>query len=273
MKSWIFLINTSIRELQRHARSNRLEIDNITCGYEESRTEHARLHEELAQREKALRDTCIRSIHEVEELKRARNMRIDKFTRHEMRESHATVQERTSQVQELQGQRNIWVILQGAESSCSGKFSHYPSPPCSCSKSLLYAKLWPKSAIWYMELAWYIGNRFWRSTCSDRFVIDTLSRNASLLESKCYRWEPGTTKYREICRQKCRNKIEMPFQSRDWQGNPAEGSYPQNYYMADQQRLQILMTIMFRNSIRDGTKLYCRCQKFHSMMSWKVCTN
>ena len=36
---------------------------------EESR---AKLHEELAQREQALRETLIRSIHEVEELKRER---------------------------------------------------------------------------------------------------------------------------------------------------------------------------------------------------------
>ena len=29
----------------------------------------------------------------------------------------------------------------------------------------------------------------------------------------------------------------------------------------------------FRNSIQDGTKFYCRCQKFHPMISWKACTN
>ena len=29
----------------------------------------------------------------------------------------------------------------------------------------------------------------------------------------------------------------------------------------------------FRNSIQDGTKFYYRCQKFHPMKSWKVCTN
>ena len=30
--------------------------------------------------------------------------------------------------------------------------------------------------------------------------------------------------------------------------------------------------MMFRILIRDGTKFYCRCQKFHPMISWKVCT-
>ena len=43
-------LNTSIREFQRQAHSNRLEIDNVNYGYEESRREQARLHEEVAQR-------------------------------------------------------------------------------------------------------------------------------------------------------------------------------------------------------------------------------
>ena len=44
----------------------RLEIYCTTQGYEESRKEQARLREELAQRERVLRETQIRSIHEVE---------------------------------------------------------------------------------------------------------------------------------------------------------------------------------------------------------------
>ena len=77
-------------------------MDNVRYGYEESRREQARLHEELAQREKALRDTRIRNIHEVEKLKRAQEMRIDEFPWHELSESHATIQGLTSQIQELQ---------------------------------------------------------------------------------------------------------------------------------------------------------------------------
>ena len=55
-------------------------IVSANCGYEESRREQARLHEELALREKALRDTRIRNIPEVEELKRAQEMRVDEFS-------------------------------------------------------------------------------------------------------------------------------------------------------------------------------------------------
>ena len=37
------------------------------------------------EREKALRDTQILSIHEMEELRRVQEMRIDEFSRHELR--------------------------------------------------------------------------------------------------------------------------------------------------------------------------------------------
>ena len=47
-------LNTCIREFQRQAHSNRLELDSVNCEYQESRREQARLHEELALREKAL---------------------------------------------------------------------------------------------------------------------------------------------------------------------------------------------------------------------------
>ena len=60
----------SIRELQRQIHPSRKEVDHTNLGYETSRREHARLHEESAQRERALRETHSRSIHEVEELKR-----------------------------------------------------------------------------------------------------------------------------------------------------------------------------------------------------------
>ena len=88
---------------------------------EESRP---RLHEELAQREKSLRDTRNSNIQEVEYLKRAQEMRINEFSRHEMRESHATVQELTSQIPELQERMNYMNDsgeFQVVESTCSGK--------------------------------------------------------------------------------------------------------------------------------------------------------
>ena len=99
-------LDSSVRDLQRQLGSNRLEIGNVNYGYQEPRTEQARLHEELAQRERVLRETQIRSIHEVGELKRAQEMRIDEFSRNELTDAHATIQEVTSQIQELQERMN-----------------------------------------------------------------------------------------------------------------------------------------------------------------------
>ena len=64
------------RDLQRQLDSDRLEIYCTNQGFEESRKEQARLHEDLAQRERVLRETQIRSIHEMAELKRAQEMRV-----------------------------------------------------------------------------------------------------------------------------------------------------------------------------------------------------
>ena len=59
-------LDSSVRDLQRQLDSNRLDFYCTNQVYEESRKEQARLHEELAQRERILRETQIRSIHEVE---------------------------------------------------------------------------------------------------------------------------------------------------------------------------------------------------------------
>ena len=64
----------------------------------------------------------------------------------------------------------------------------------------------PRPAIWHMEFVWDTGKRVWKSTSSDRFMTDTLSRNSSHFESKCYRWKPCAEEYRETCRQKWRTK-------------------------------------------------------------------
>ena len=37
--------------------------------------------------------------------------------------------------------------------------------------------------------------------------------------------------------------------------------------------LSLFMNIIFRSSILDGMKFYYLCQRFHPMISWKVCTH
>ena len=89
-------------------------------GCVESRREQVRLQEELAMREKSLRDTQIRS-----------------------RESHDTIQRLTSQKQELQEKVNCMNDsgeFQEVESNFRGHFSRSQSTR-SYSKSTYYAKL------------------------------------------------------------------------------------------------------------------------------------
>ena len=68
----------------------------------------------------------------MEELKRAQEMRIDEFSRQELRESQATIHEFTSQIQELQERVNLtndFREFQVVESACSGRLSHLASQP------------------------------------------------------------------------------------------------------------------------------------------------
>ena len=49
--------------------------------------------------EKALRETQIRSMHEMGEMKRAQELQVDEFSVQKLRESNETLQRLTSQVQ------------------------------------------------------------------------------------------------------------------------------------------------------------------------------
>ena len=78
-------LNTCISELQQQTYAQRLEFENAHHGYVESRREQVRLQEELVMKEKALRDTRSRSIHEMGKLKRAQELRVDDFSVHKLR--------------------------------------------------------------------------------------------------------------------------------------------------------------------------------------------
>ena len=72
--------NTCISQLQQQTYAQRLELEDAYLGYVESRREQVRPQEELVMKEKALRDTQIRSIHKMGELKRAQELRVDEHT-------------------------------------------------------------------------------------------------------------------------------------------------------------------------------------------------
>ena len=68
----------------------------------------------------------------MEKLKRAQEIRIDEFSRKELRESQAAFHELTSQIPEVYERVNLMHDsreFQEVESICSGKLSHVPSQP------------------------------------------------------------------------------------------------------------------------------------------------
>ena len=79
-----------------------MEIGHVRTGYEQSGRELDLLHEELANRERALRDTRMRGIHEMEELERTHELRVDEFSKGQLIENQNTIEELTGKVRELQ---------------------------------------------------------------------------------------------------------------------------------------------------------------------------
>ena len=125
-------LNNFINYLQQKGYAQRLDLENTHHGYVESRREQVRLQEELVMKEIALRDTQIRSMHEMGEMKRAQELRVDEFSVQKLRESHETIQRLASQVQELQERMNYlndFREFHEVESNESEHFSHFPSQP------------------------------------------------------------------------------------------------------------------------------------------------
>ena len=91
-------LNSCINELQRQAYAQRLDLEDAHHGHIESRRAQSRL-EELSVGGGALREAQIRNIHEMGEMKRAQELRVDKFSVQKLRESHETIQRLTSQMQ------------------------------------------------------------------------------------------------------------------------------------------------------------------------------
>ena len=83
-------LNNCISELQQQAHAQRLELQGAQHGYVEPRREQVRLQEELSMKEKVLRDTQIRNMHEMTEMKRAQELRVDEVSVQNVRENHDT---------------------------------------------------------------------------------------------------------------------------------------------------------------------------------------
>ena len=94
--------------------------------------DEVRLQEEFSLKEKVLRNTQIRNMHEMGESKRAQEQRIDEVSVRKLRENHETIQQLTSQLQQMQEQLNPMNDsgdFQDVESNFCGRLSHVSSQP------------------------------------------------------------------------------------------------------------------------------------------------
>ena len=144
----------------------RLAQQDAQYGFVESRREQVRLQEELSMKEKVLRNTQIRNMHEMGEIKRAQEQLVDEVSLQKLRENHETIQQLTSQLQQKQEQMHSMIgsgDFQDVESNSCGRLSHVSSQLAMIpsSRSLLSRdKGLPLDT---RELNWITGKRFWKS--------------------------------------------------------------------------------------------------------------
>ena len=155
------LAENNICELKRQIDSQAVKIGHTRTGYEQSRREQA--HEELADRDRALRDTRTGSIQKLEDLKRDQEFRLEEFSIRKLVENH----------------------FKDVESVRSVQLFHVPSQlalfPLPREPGGLLSR--DKNAAKYMGYAWYIGKRFCKSTS---VFFDNLYRNAQMKGFLCY---------------------------------------------------------------------------------------
>ena len=111
--------------------SQRREIDHTIAGDEQLRRDRLLLHEQLSEQNRDLREAYIKSLYEMEELKRDQELRVGESSRRRLTENQDTINELTARIQEPQNEVNCMNDsrdFNDAESVGSG-LSHVPSQP------------------------------------------------------------------------------------------------------------------------------------------------
>ena len=122
---------SSIQDLNGIIESQRREIDDTVAGDEQLRRDQLLLHEQLSEQNRNLREAHIKSLYQMEELKRVQESRVDESSRRRLIENRDTIPELTGNIQELQNEVNCMNDsrdFKDAESVRSG-LSHVPSQP------------------------------------------------------------------------------------------------------------------------------------------------
>ena len=99
-------------EIQKHElqASGKRSIQELT-GIVDSQRREVLLQEQLPEQNRDLREARIKSLYEMEELKRVQELRIDEFSRKGLIENQDTINELTARIQELQNEVNCMNIL------------------------------------------------------------------------------------------------------------------------------------------------------------------
>ena len=99
----------SIQELNGIIESQRREIDHTIASDEQLRRDQLLRQEQLSEQNRDLREAHIKSLHEMEELKRVQELRIDESWRRRLIENQDTINELTARIQELWSQLYEWL--------------------------------------------------------------------------------------------------------------------------------------------------------------------
>ena len=97
----------SIQGLNGIIESQRRELDHTIASDEELRRDQLLLQEQLSEQNRDLREAHIKSFHEMEELKRVQELRMDESSRRRFIENQDNINELTARVQELQNEVNF----------------------------------------------------------------------------------------------------------------------------------------------------------------------
>ena len=95
---------TSTQQLNGIIESQRREIDHTITGCDQLRRDQLLFQEELLEQNRDLRETRIKSLHEMEELKKSHVLKVEELSRRKLTEDQNTIMELRTRIRELQNE-------------------------------------------------------------------------------------------------------------------------------------------------------------------------
>ena len=205
-------LHNCISESQQQTYAQRFELQDAQHGFTESRREQVRPQDELSIEEQVLSEilkseACTR----WGKMKRAQELRVDEVSVQKLRENHETIQQLTSQLQEMQDQMNA---MSDSGEFQEGRLSYVSSQPpvIPSSRSMLSRDKRLPLDTW--STSGLQENVFWSSVFYSWFVPKSSRRNSPLSHHKENEDQFHKLQGRELFSQEMTNKIVAQFQCR-----------------------------------------------------------